>query len=199
MNIDKMIRFLVLILFLTACNANDTFLPEPKLVAESQLVMIEQIADKEYSKTDIEIGRAFFYEANNVITIEITLENMEPNTSKAVHIHQGTVELPGRHWNQGSFNSFCNERSLGELWAKPFAGDVGNVDIDENGHGQFILSTDLWAINSNDNKDILNRAIIIHQNAEDFLTECDQNHTHDMPHMNQKIAGGMIISLVLEE
>ena len=92
----------------------------------------------------------------------------------------------------GKFIASCDNLSLGQEWARPFIGDVGNVPIDENGNGTFTLQTDLWAINTGDNKDILDRPIIVHQEPEDFVEECNPFHSHDMPHSNQKIGGGTI-------
>lgn len=117
---------------------------------------------------------------------------MTPNTFKAVHIHNGTVEEPGRHWNRGSFLASCDSLSMGNFWGRPFIGDVGNVRIDANGDGFFTIRTDLWKINSGDEKDIVGLPIIIHDTPQDFEEECDPNHDHTHMHMNPKIGGGTI-------
>ncbi len=185
-------RFVIL-LFVIGCSQTEPLeLPEPEIEASADLYSLESLGDDTYNLTEVSVGKAFFSQAGDVVTLTIELHGMDPNSSKAVHIHNGSVDAPGRHWNQQSFYAFCNETSLGELWAKPFAGDVGNVEIDGDGYGQLILRTDLWALNSGDEKDILDKVIIVHQDPEDFLTECDPAHSHDHLHSNRKIGGGTI-------
>ncbi len=186
-------RLPILLLFVIGCSQTEPLeLPEPEIEASADLYSLESLGDDTYSVTEASIGKAFFSQAGDVVTLTIELHGMTPNSSKAVHIHNGSVDAPGRHWNQQSLYAFCTETSLGEPWAKPFAGDVGNVDIDANGNGQLTLHTDLWALNSGDAKDILDKVIIVHQDPEDFLTECDPAHSHDYLHSNLKIGGGSI-------
>ena len=164
----------------------------PEIVAEAQIFEVELVGDDEYEVKENAIGTASFYQTGEVVTVEISLQGMVPGSSKAVHIHNGTPEDPGRHWNQGSFVVACNARSLGEVWAKPFYGDVGNVPVDANGAGFLTLRTDLWRINSGDERDLLGKTIIVHDQPEDFLEECDPAHDHTHAHSNPKIGGGSI-------
>ncbi len=188
-------KFLIPFLFsIVACN-NQTeplAIPEPEIEASAEIYELESLGNDEYNLLSERIGTASFSQAGDIVTLEIRLEGLTPNSSKAVHIHNGTVNAPGRHWNQQSFYAFCNERSLGEVWAKPFAGDVGNVTIDSEGNGSFTIQTDLWALNSGNEKDILDKVVIVHQDPEDFIEECDPNHSHDHMHSNLKIGGGTI-------
>ena len=189
----KHFLLLLLVYVLNSCGQSD---PAPENVwrqeATATIYSLNKLDDNRYELTDHKIGTATLSQANSVVTLEIRLENMPPHSSKAAHIHSGTVNEPGRHWNQGSFYSFCNERSLGQLWARPFAGDIGNVPIDENGNGLLVVSADLWALNSGDEKDILGRTIIIHQNSENFAVECHPGYSHSRRHANPKIGGGAI-------
>ncbi len=141
------------------------------------------------------VGTASFQYQDGVTTITVELNGMEPNGSHAMHLHEGTLSEPGRHWNQGRLDQgFCREFSLGEVWAKTFAGDVGNISTDANGNGTFTLRTDLWSLGTNSETDILGTVLFIHQNFEDFANECDLNHGHDHGHpKNPKIAGGTVI------
>ncbi len=185
--------FILPFLLLFACDSSESQKElEPEIIAETRLYSLNQIGEKEYETMDEVVGEATFFQTGDVVTVEIVLNGMEPNTSKAVHIHEGTVEQPGRHWNAGKFIAACDNRSLGEVWAKPFIGDVGNVDIDADGNGRFSLKTDLWRLNSGDERDLLDRPIIIHENPQDFIEECNPFHDHNHPHSNPKIAGGKI-------
>ena len=188
----KKLSILPLVLILACGSENQQGLTGPEIVAEAVIFTLVEVAEREYEVQQVSVGKASFFQTGNVVTVEISLTGMTPNTSKAVHIHDGSVQLPGRHWNSGKFVAACNERSMGEVWARPFIGDVGNVPIDENGNGTFSLQTDLWAINSGDNKDILDKVIIVHDDPQDFVEECNPFHTHDHPHFNKKIGGGTI-------
>ena len=110
----------------------------------------------------------------------------------AVHIHTGTCESPLSPWNLGKDldYSFCNVLSMGEVWAKPKAGDLGNVFINEAGMGNLNLQTDLFNVGSKDATDIIGKIIYINEVAENFTQECYEGHNHN--HNNKKIACGTI-------
>lgn len=186
----KLWLLVVVLAFACSSNTEDPF--EPEIIAEAKLFSLEEIGDGQYAIEAKEIGTARFAQDGDVVELRISLLGMTPNTAKAVHIHDGTVEEPGRHWNQGSYQAACNERSMGRVWARPFIGDVGNVPIGSDGTGELILRTDLWEINSGDEKDVLNRPIIVHEMSTDFAEECNPNHSHEGMHSNPKIGGGRI-------
>ena len=175
---------------LSACESDppEDFVPE--ISAEAALFSVEPLGNDQYTISEVRIGTATFGQSQKRVRLTISLEGMTPNSEKAVHIHNGSLEAPGRHWNQGYLFAACDSLSIGSRWDKPFLGDVGNVSIDGEGKGEFILTTDLWRINSGDNNDVLNKVIIIHEDPQDFSNECTPNHIHD--HTNQKIAGGTI-------
>jgi len=196
----KFVFILVLVIAFSCDNTSDAPISqEPEIIAEATIFKISkseiQGSETDYLNYDISnevYGYAVFGQIDNVVTLEITITNQVPNSSHAIHIHHGSVRTPERHWNQGSFYAFCNEKSLGKAWAKPFAGDVGNIQTDANGDGFLRIQTDLWALNSGDEKDILDLAIILHEQPQDFIEECDPSHSHAWPHSNPKIAGGTI-------
>ena len=183
---------IILIVFLAACAEPQEVIFEPEIVAEAKLYSLELIGENQYDIMESEIGTAEFSQDGNEVRLKITLSGMTPNTFKAVHIHHGSVETPGRHWNRGSLYASCDSLSLGNFWGRPFIGDVGNVRVDENGNGLFTLRTDLWRINSGDERDLLGRPIIIHDQPQDFQEECNPNHDHTHLHINPKIGGGTI-------
>ncbi len=182
---------LILVVFFS-CSEPQEVVFEPEIFAKATLYSLNDLGDNKFDVLESEIGTAEFSQDGNTVMLQIRLSGMTPNTYKAVHIHRGTVSEPGRHWNRGSLFASCDSLSLGNFWGRPFIGDVGNVRIDANGDGLFTLRTDLWSINSGDEKDILNRPIIIHDQPQDFEEECDPNHDHNHLHQNPKIAGGTI-------
>ena len=185
-------KFILLGLVLISCYPDSAEIFEPEIEARADIVSIEKIGYNEFNIEGEEIGTASFAQDGNIVRIKVDLKNMTPNSSKSVHLHNGSIEKPGRHWNQQSFYAFCKELSMGSPWGKPFAGDVGNVQIDENGMGTLTILTDLWALNSGDEKDILDKVVIVHDDPEDFAYECDPFHVDYQPHSNLKIGGGYI-------
>ena len=186
----KKLFFLILLVFV-GCTSDDPQ-PDPVLLASTELVRVELMNDGSYLPTAEVIGETRLYQVGRAVRLDIDLSEMTPNTSKAVHIHQGSLEEPGRHWNAGYLIAACDSISLGRKWQRPNFGDVGNVDIDESGTGSFSLSTDRWEFATGSRFDILGLPIIIHEMPEDFANECDINHKHDTPHNNQKIGGGIL-------
>ena len=185
-------RAFLLLIILLALACDDTKEPGPKTFAAADIYTVSLAADETYEQVDL-IGNAEFVFQDGITTLIVSLSGMEPNSSHAMHLHEGTIAEPGRHWNQGKFVSFCSTFSMGEVWAKTFAGDVGNIEIDEEGNGTFTLQTDLWQIGTGDDMDISGTVLFVHQNFEDFANECDPNHDHDHGHHNPKIAGGTVI------
>ena len=51
-------------------------------------------------------------------------------------------------------------------------GDIGNFTADENGNGSITLTTEEWCIGCGDPaKDVLGKGLIVHQGADDFVTQ----------------------------
>lgn len=188
----KALVLIIPILLFVGCGDDDQTEKGTPVVATATIFWVNS-EDGEIFEAADQIGQASFSYVNGVTTLNLSVADMEPNTSHAMHIHQGTLEEPGRHWNQGKFVAFCEVESLGRLWLKPFAGDVGNIQIDEDGNGTFTIETNLWSVGTGDDSDILDNVLFIHHKSEDFAKECDPNHTHEPGgHTNAKIAGGVI-------
>jgi Cu/Zn superoxide dismutase len=186
----KKLALLSLIILLFGCSKDEATIPGVKTFAAADIYAVTSEDGMNYTKGDW-VGNVAIEFQDSVITMTISISNMEPNTSHAMHLHEGTLETPGRHWNRGSLSSSCNLKSLGQVWARPNTGDVGNIQIDENGNGSFTIKTDLWTIGTMDNRDISGTVLYIHHKEEDFLNECSPNHSHG--HTNAKIAGGTIV------
>ncbi|MEP5610865.1 MAG: superoxide dismutase family protein [Cyclobacteriaceae bacterium] len=185
---------LILLAFLVSCSSDDETIvpPGPITPATADINFVTSDDGENYTKGEL-MGNVNVQFQDGITTMVISVTNMEPNSSHAMHLHMGSLEVPGRHWNQNVLTAFCNEESMGSVWAKPFAGDVGNIEIDENGNGSFTIQTDLWTLGEGEDSDIENTVLFIHQSEEDFLNECDPNHGHTHGHVNAKIAGGTIV------
>ena len=162
-----------------------------QVTAGGDLLALEALGDDQYLTTSLSKGRVSASTKGNVVTLNIELDGFSANSSHAIHLHNGSCEDPGAHWNQNSTKSFCAEESLGLQWRKSYAGDIGNISTDSQGHGYLTLSTDLWTLNTGLDSDILNKVLVIHERAEDFGPECFILTAHDHDG-NSKIACGRI-------
>ncbi|QLE00154.1 superoxide dismutase family protein [Galbibacter sp. BG1] len=117
-------------------------------------------------------GNVVFKEENGMVTMTAVFDGLNPGTH-AIHLHEkadcsahdGTSA--NGHWNP------TNEKH--GKWGSPdgyHKGDIGNFEADENGNGAVTFETDEWCIGCGDaNKDILNRAVIVHQGGDDFTSQ----------------------------
>jgi Cu-Zn family superoxide dismutase len=116
-------------------------------------------------------GYATFKEKNGKVTFEAHISGLTPGTH-AIHIHEkadcSSVDAAsaGGHWNP----TFKNHGKWGS--GECHKGDIGNFEADKNGFGTITLETDEWCIGCGDQtKDILGKGLIVHQNADDFVTQ----------------------------
>lgn len=116
-------------------------------------------------------GTATFKEKNGVVSFEAKLSGLKPGVH-AIHIHEkadcssGDATSAGGHWNPTHVKH--------GKWTDPehHKGDIGNFTADENGNGTVTLKTDEWCIGCGDaNKDILGKGLIVHDKADDFVTQ----------------------------
>jgi len=115
-------------------------------------------------------GTARFTEQGRTVTLTLEVEGAPPGVH-AVHLHQNgdcsadDATSAGPHWNPGNVEH-------GQWDHAPFhLGDIGNLQVGPDGYGSLTLTTDLWSIGTGEANDILGRAIIIHEKADDFTTQ----------------------------
>ncbi len=181
--------FAMFVLF--GCSApNDASDTMPTAAAE--VWSIQQQPDSSYVVGSLQLGGLQAFGMDGFVRLEITVEGLTPNYRHAVHLHMGTCENPGHHWNQGSADSYCEVLNLGEVWARPKAGDVGNVNTDASGNGTLIVDSEFWSIGTGDSSDILGSVVVVHGDPENFDRECFENHMH--MHANPKIACGVVVA-----
>lgn len=117
-------------------------------------------------------GEAYFTESNGMVTLEAKFSGLKPGTH-AIHIHEKAdcsaedATSSGGHWNP--------THSKHGKWGDPegyHKGDIGNFEVDDNGIGRISMQTDEWCIGCGDeNKDILGKAVIVHEGKDDFTTQ----------------------------
>lgn len=150
----------VIIAVIISCKTNITSNPDKKL----------DIVFEPKSNSNVS-GNATFTEKNGKVTFVAKLAGLKPGVH-AIHIHEKSDcsaadgSSAGGHWNP-TFKKH-GKWGIGEY----HKGDIGNFIADEKGNGTITLTTDEWCIGCGDaTKDILGKGLIVHQGADDFITQ----------------------------
>ena len=132
----------------------------------SQQAVVKIESSNESSVT----GTATFTQIGDQIALLVEINGASPGLH-AVHIHQyGDCSSPdgksaGGHWNPtGVAHGKWGE---GEF----HLGDIGNINVGEDGTGSIELTTDLWEMGTGSDVDIVGRGIIVHAGADDFTSQ----------------------------
>ena len=103
------------------------------------------------------------------MTLEISIPK-KAGKSVAVHIHEhgncgDTAMLAHGHWN-------TTNAQHGKWGSASFhSGDIGNIKLNGQGKGTMKLTTDLWTLGGNADKNILGKAVIVHGGVDDYKTQ----------------------------
>jgi Cu-Zn family superoxide dismutase len=138
---------------------------EPEMAQE--VVAVAKLAPKSGSELS---GRAEFTKTNGETQFEVTIENVEPGPH-AVHIHETgdcsaeDASTAGGHWNPTG-------EEHGKWGEAPFhLGDIGNIEVGEDGKGSLTMSTDIWSLGDSSDHDVVGKAIVVHSGADDFESQ----------------------------
>lgn len=117
-------------------------------------------------------GSVIFTEEAGIVTMIAVVGGLTEG-EHAIHIHEKADcssddgKSAGGHWNP-------TNQPHGK-WGSPdgyHKGDIGNFKANANGNGTITMTTDQWCIGCGDaNKDILGKAIIVHEGTDDYVTQ----------------------------
>lgn len=119
-------------------------------------------------------GMATFTQIGETVMVHIEIKNASPG-QHGVHIHEnGDCSSPdgksaGGHWNPT--NVAHGKWGEGEF----HLGDIGNIDVGEDGIGVIELSTELWEIGTGSIYDVVGKGMIVHADADDFTSQPSGN------------------------
>ncbi|UII30586.1 superoxide dismutase family protein [Fulvivirga ulvae] len=105
------------------------------------------------------------------VTFKLTVENATPG-EHALHLHEtGDCSAPdatsaGGHWNPAEVKH--GKRAVDHQY---HAGDIANLEVGEDGKGILTATVSGWTIGGPDSTNIINKAIIIHAQADDFVSQ----------------------------
>jgi Cu-Zn family superoxide dismutase len=112
-------------------------------------------------------GEVSFVPTVNGVVMKVAVSGLKPNGTHGYHIHEfGRCDKPdyksaGGHFNPGKHSHGGPSASLKHM------GDLGNLVANDKGVAEKeILMRDLKDVNA-----IKNKAIIIHEKADDYLTQ----------------------------
>ena len=115
-------------------------------------------------------GMAVFTQNGDQITVTAEIQGASPGLH-AIHIHAyGDCSAPdgtsaGGHWNP-------TDVAHGKWGEGEFhLGDIGNITVGEDGTGRITLTTDLWEIGTGSDVDVVGQSIIVHADADDFVSQ----------------------------
>jgi superoxide dismutase, Cu-Zn family len=115
-------------------------------------------------------GEAAFSARGGKVTMTVKLTGLAPGTH-AIHLHEkGDCSDPeakaaGPHWNPSS-------EAHGQWGHGAFHhGDIGNLEADAKGEATLTVTTDLWTIGGPAASDVIGRAVVVHEKADDFQTQ----------------------------
>jgi Cu-Zn family superoxide dismutase len=115
-------------------------------------------------------GSAIFIRVGDNIDLQVSVEQAPPGPH-AVHIHEtgdcsaDDASSAGGHWNPDGHDHGQWGEGVHHL------GDIGNLEVDEEGKGSLTLTTDRWSMGDGGPNDILEKAVIVHVDADDFETQ----------------------------
>ena len=141
----------------------------PSSISQEKKEIIVQLEPKSGSKA---VGKLMFIEVDGVVSLAAKFQGLTPGMH-AIHIHKKADcssidgKSAGGHWNP----TFKNHGKWGDEGGY-HKGDIGNFEIDESGDGKIIMETNEWCIGcEDDTKNILGKAIIVHQGTDDFISQ----------------------------
>ena len=117
-------------------------------------------------------GEVTFTEENGEVKMTGTFAGLSEG-EHAIHIHEkadcssADGKSTGGHWNPTSEPH--GKWGAAEGYHK---GDIGNFTADADGNATVTFATDQWCLGCDDmNKNIIGRAVIVHQGVDDFTTQ----------------------------
>ncbi|MDH7447117.1 superoxide dismutase family protein [Aquimarina sp. 2201CG14-23] len=146
---------------------------EEKVEEKTEENKVKTLAISLAPKSESEVsGTVTFTEEDGVVTMVANINGLSEG-EHAIHIHEKADcsspdgKSTGGHWNP-------TMEPHGK-WAAPegyHKGDIGNFNTDADGKGSITFATNDWCIGcGDDKKDIVGKAIIVHQGVDDYTSQ----------------------------
>ena len=154
-----------LVLSMTGCGLlQDVFSGADAPASQQAIAIIESASGSSLT------GTATFTQVGDQITLLAEISGASPGLH-GFHIHEfGDCSSPdgksaGGHWNP-------TDVAHGKWGEGEFhLGDIGNINVGDDGTGSIELTTDLWEMGTGSEFDIVGKGIIVHAGADDFTSQ----------------------------
>lgn len=134
---------------------------------------VKQVSIALESKSNSTVtGTVIFTQDGDNVTMVATITGLSEGTH-AIHLHEKADcssddgKSSGGHWNPTA-------QPHGKWGAAEgfHQGDIGNFEADADGNGSITFTSDQWCIGcGDDTKDILGKAVIVHEGTDDFTSQ----------------------------
>jgi Cu-Zn family superoxide dismutase len=114
-------------------------------------------------------GEAHFTETADGVKVHVHIEKAPPGTH-GLHIHEkgdcsdAEAKNAGGHFNPGGMPH------AGPTAAQRHAGDLGNIEVKENGTGDLDITSEMLTVKSGPNS-VIGRSVVFHEKADDLATQ----------------------------
>ncbi|WP_207428874.1 superoxide dismutase family protein [Pedobacter sp. SYSU D00535] len=107
------------------------------------------------NEVEMELELTFPSKANQTVAVHIHEHGDCGNAGNDAHGHWNPTKANHGKWGQGQFH----------------LGDIGNVTLDANGKGKLEMDTNLWTVGTGATNDVVGKAIMVHEKADDYITQ----------------------------
>jgi superoxide dismutase, Cu-Zn family len=130
------------------------------------------IANLDSRSGSLTTGSATFTESGDKVTLSLEVAGATPGLHGA-HIHQNgdcgaTIDADaasaGGHWNPAGV-------SHGPADPGHHLGDLGNIEIGQDGRGTLKVTKQAWKIGDGSAQDVVGKALVIHGGQDDLATD----------------------------
>lgn len=164
--------------------------PEPVVVEEAEPIPAVAVAALEPRADQTVVGTVTFTETDGGVAIVARVENAPPGPH-GLHIHEnGDCSSDDFKSAGGHFNPTGSAHG-GPQDAEHHAGDLGNIEVGEDGVGELLLTSDAITVGEGPNS-VIGRGVILHEKADDLETQ-------PTGAAGSRLACGVIFSQGLEE
>lgn len=115
-------------------------------------------------------GEGVFTREGEEVVLTLLVSGVSPGTH-AVHLHDkgdcsaADASSAGGHWNPTS-------EAHGQWGHAPHhLGDVGNLEVGEDGTGRLVFRASAWEVGTGGAHDIVGHALVVHEKVDDFTTQ----------------------------
>ena len=145
---------------------------EDHTMADGSMMMGKSVAVPMSSKSGSDVsGVIEFMQTEEGVTMNVDLEGLTQGTH-AIHIHQNgdcssdDGKSAGGHWDP----TMEDHGKWGE--GMYHSGDIGNLEVSEDGKATLEFTTGKWCIGCDDEmKNIIGKGVIVHASADDFKSQ----------------------------